>query len=94
MKYRRKDYKAVSEALGTILLLLISIILVSVVALWLSSIPREEDLPRVDLVASYDQVSDELTIEHQGGDVLLDADTQIVIKRNFVNTTRYTFTDA
>ncbi|UCH88962.1 MAG: type IV pilin [Thermoplasmata archaeon] len=89
----RKDYGAVSEALGTILLLLISIVLVSMVAVWLNSIPKEDETPQVDLVASYNYEEDELTIKHHGGEVLYDDETEIVIKRNIMNITRWSPSD-
>ena len=89
----RTDMRAVSEALGTILLLLISIALVSIVAVYLNSIPMEEETPQVELVASYSSEDQELVIVHRGGETLPAGATEIVITRNFVNVTRYGLSD-
>lgn len=89
----RSDIKAVSEALGTILLLAISIVLVSVVAVWLNSIPQEEERPQVKFVATYDSDADEVTITHRGGEVLAEKDVRLQFIRNSVTQPRLTMAD-
>ncbi len=62
--------KAVSEALGTIFLLGISMSLVGLVYYWVDSLPDPQDTLMVDLNASWDSVNGEyfIFIEHVGGD--------------------------
>jgi len=70
-----QDLRAVSEIVSTILLLGISVAMVSSVALWLSSIPLPDERLDVDLLGIYQNGN--MTIEHQGGEMLEEEFTRI-----------------
>jgi FlaG/FlaF family flagellin (archaellin) len=92
MKIKRKN-QAVSEVIGVILLLGISIALFAGVQLVVYSYPFEPSPPSLNLVASIDQ--ENILIEHQGGErISLDALIRIkvgdldhisVIARDYLN---------
>lgn len=84
-KTRRKNC-AVSEVLGTILLLLISVSLFSAIYLTLFSIDVKVEAPTVDLIGSVED--NYLVVEHRGGKSL-SLDTKIMI--NFNSNSHLTF---
>ena len=49
-----KDIKCVSEAIGTILLLAIAIVLVGVIGIWIQSFDQPEEVINVDLTANFE----------------------------------------
>jgi hypothetical protein len=71
--YRSK--KAVSEALGTILLLAVAIVLVSAMFVWTQTIPELDEGRMVSFIADYSDGN--ISIRHQGGDPLKNSDTEI-----------------
>lgn len=77
-----KDTKGVTEALGTVMLLVISISLVSIVFVWVNSISDFGE-GRILADLSIDFENNVVTIEHKGGDVLNDKETQILIRIDF-----------
>ena len=66
----KKNNKAVSEVLGTILLLVISVSLFSVVYVSLFSIDVEPNSPSINLVGTID--NNKLFLEHRGGEDISD----------------------
>ncbi|MCU0799013.1 MAG: type IV pilin N-terminal domain-containing protein, partial [Candidatus Thermoplasmatota archaeon] len=79
--FKKKDISwalGVSEAVGTVLLLGISVALAGFVALWTSQIEEGEEGIYVDLWASVQ--GNDLVITHRGGDVLKGTGTFIVIR--------------
>ncbi len=74
----RRTLLGVSEAVGTVLLLGISMVMVGGVALWTSQIGDMEEGLYVDLYASLE--GETLTITHRGGDPLNGADTEIAVR--------------
>lgn len=79
IKFRKSNAIAVSEVLGTIFLLLISVTLISAVSITLLSIDVKTEAPAVDLVASVE--GNYLVVEHRGGEPL-DLETKILIDYN------------
>ena len=88
----RRDYKAVSEAIGTILLLAIAIVLAGAVAVWAHSVEMPERDRNVDLSSSVDQ--NVIVIHHMGGEVLKDSETTITIIIDNSNFYHYDFIDS
>ncbi|MCK5773623.1 MAG: type IV pilin N-terminal domain-containing protein, partial [Thermoplasmata archaeon] len=76
-RFNRSDIKAVSEAIGTVLLLGISVTLAGSVALWTAQIDPGEEGLYVDLWA--DVQGDDLVLMHKGGDLLTGASTTVKI---------------
>ncbi|MGA1848497.1 MAG: hypothetical protein ACMUHB_04065, partial [Thermoplasmatota archaeon] len=82
----RKDRKqgptilGVSEAVGTVLLLGISVVMVGGLALWTSQIEDTEEGLFVDLWARVD--NDDLSIIHRGGDILDGSNTVITVRNS------------
>jgi FlaG/FlaF family flagellin (archaellin) len=79
---RVNDKSAVSEAIGTIILLAIAIALIGIVAVWVETLPQAPEHKTIDLAFTHDEfVSGQMTIdlEHQGGDVLRSDQTEIRI---------------
>lgn len=75
-----RDLIGVSEAVGTVLLLGVSVIMVSGIALWTTNIDEGEEGLYIDLVAS---VQDNLlVISHKGGDFLEGSSTTIIIRNS------------
>ena len=66
----KTDLKAVSEAIGTILLLAISVSLVGVMAVWVNTLPEPEEAIEADLKGTMVIENDQhiVRIEHMGGD--------------------------
>ncbi len=77
-KIKRKD-TAVSEVLGTILLLVISVSLFSTIYVTIFSIEVESSTPAVDIIGTIDE--NMLILEHRGG-VSLSLDTEIILDFN------------
>jgi FlaG/FlaF family flagellin (archaellin) len=87
-----KDVKAVSEAIGTILLLAIAIVLAGAVAVWAHSLDMPEVGRNVDLSSSVDQ--NVVVIHHMGGEILDEEDTLITIVIDGVAYYHYNFEDS
>jgi flagellin-like protein len=88
----RRDNKAVSEAIGTILLLAIAIVLAGAVAVWAHSLEMPERDRNVDLSSSVDQ--NVIVINHMGGEVLKDSETTITIVVDNSNFYHFDFKDS
>jgi FlaG/FlaF family flagellin (archaellin) len=72
----------VSEAIGTIILLAIAIMLIGIVAVWVETLPEVPEHKAVNLSFTHDDlISGQMTmdLEHQGGDVLRSDQTEIRI---------------
>ena len=67
---------AVSEVMGTIFILMISISIFSVVSITLFSIDVKEEIPTVDIVASIEE--NFLILSHRGGESL-DLETTVMV---------------
>jgi hypothetical protein len=76
-KLLRKDYLAVSEAIGTVLLLAIGIVLVGVVAVWVTTLPGPTEAADVNLVGTYED--GKIFIQHNGGEPLEGRDIVIMV---------------
>ena len=72
-----KSKAAVSEALGTILLLAVAVVLVSAMFVWTQTIPELDEGKMVSFTADYEDGN--LTITHFGGDPILNSETEIRI---------------
>jgi len=74
--------RAVSEVIGTILMLAVTVILVAAVGLWATTLGEGEDEVQADMFSDieYDGHSDIYHITHQGGEALLEYDITINIK--------------
>lgn len=79
MKKRRTDTFAVSEVLGTILLLGISVSLFSVIYISFFAVDVEPSTPNVDMMATLQD--NHLIVEHRGGEDL-DLETRLMIRYN------------
>ncbi|MBN2603544.1 MAG: type IV pilin N-terminal domain-containing protein [Candidatus Thermoplasmatota archaeon] len=88
MKNKRKN-AAVSEIIGTVLLLGITISLFAVLCVVVLAYPHPSPPPSVNLVGMVD--NDYLIIEHRGGESLT-LDTTVIIS-NETSTIRYTLKD-
>lgn len=80
----KRANKAVSETVGTLLLLGISVALFSVVYLSVLTIYPSSTKPSVNFICSVDENNENITIEHCGGKEL-DLDTEIQISINATN---------
>ncbi len=87
LKFKRRDLRnnssAVSEAIGTIILLGIAITLIGVVAAWVQTVPEIPEQKQVNLFVN-DPIKIApgkftIDIEHRGGDTLFAEDTEIRI---------------
>ena len=76
MRNIRKANKAVSDVIGTILLLGMAVSLFSVLSVIVLSYPFEENPPTVNLIGYVD--ANEIVIEHRGGESL-SFDTKIAL---------------
>jgi len=76
MRNIRKAKKAVSDVIGTILLLGMAVSLFSVLSVIVLSYPFEENPPTVNLIGYVD--ANEIVIEHRGGESL-SFDTKIAL---------------
>ena len=86
MKKMKKAKEAVSDVLGTILLLGITISLFSVLSVVVLSYPFDPSPPSVDLIGYIDQ--NEIIIEHRGGEKLsLDTPIKIIINNSMTFST-------
>jgi len=83
LKILKMGNKGVSEVVGTLLLLTISVSLFSVIYASIFSIEISEPTPTVDIIGSIND--NELILNHQGGDDL-DLDTEVIISVNGKNT--------
>lgn len=73
----RLNKNAVSEALGTILLLAVAVVLVSAMFVWTQTIPKLDEGKSVNFSANYE--NNNLTIKHMGGDYLEAKDIEIKV---------------
>ncbi len=78
------DRVAVSEAIGTILLLAIAIVLAGVVSIWAYNIEHPEEMVAVDLTSKME--TNVIEIKHIGGEPLDERDTKITI---FIDSSKY-----
>lgn len=78
----RTNYWAVSEAIGTVLLLAIGIVLVGVVAVWVSTLPEPAEVADVNLVGTYE--NGYVIIKHNGGELVKGRDVEIRIVHNHI----------
>ena len=84
---RRPDTAGVSEVVGTILILGMTVVLFSSIILWVSSFPTPEARTRLDLASSMEpmyngvglEVGINITMGHQGGDSLQPFRTTIYV---------------
>jgi flagellin-like protein len=92
MKFKKRwlDNKGVSEIIGTILTLAITVVLFASIMAFVTNMPAPIDRPTVDFLSSLSIAagSGTVTLTHNGGEALNDYETQIlVIKDNVVLTT-------
>lgn len=88
---RIKSKNAVSEVVGTLAMLTITILIFSILFLWVQSIPTPQDTTHADLSAKaeFDLTGAYINITHNGGEILK-GDIDIIIgDENFVS--KYTF---
>jgi hypothetical protein len=91
-----KKKSAVSEALGTIMLLGIAMALIGLVYYWVASLPSPEEDIRVDLKGTMEIVNNQrvVFIEHKGGEPLDVHQIQIIIKLNNIAERTYIVADS
>jgi flagellin-like protein len=80
------DRKGVSEAIGTILLLAIAIILIGVVAVWVETVPEPPKHKQANLKVTYSEIATgvvTIDILHEGGDTLNGGETEISIIQSY-----------
>lgn len=83
----REDASGVSEVIGTILILAMTVVLFSTIIIWVSSFPTPTAQTRVDLLANLSpayngegsEVGDWINITHQGGESMQAASTVIYV---------------
>ncbi|MCK5561584.1 MAG: type IV pilin, partial [Thermoplasmata archaeon] len=88
----KKDRVAVSEAIGTVLMLAIAIVLVGFVSIWAYSLEMPEDKINVDLTSKIE--TKVIEIKHIGGEQLDELDTRITIIVENINYFHYKFADS
>ncbi|HKZ48287.1 MAG TPA: type IV pilin N-terminal domain-containing protein, partial [Thermoplasmata archaeon] len=85
----RKDTKGVSEIIGTMLILAMTVVLFSVIIIWVNSFPSPRQATRLDFegALSFDvdpgppaKAYANITIVHKGGDVLTYDDTNVYLR--------------
>jgi FlaG/FlaF family flagellin (archaellin) len=88
----KPDLKAVSEAIGTILLLAISVSLVGVLAMWVESLPEQTPTVEVDMEATMEDFANHIVrIDHNGGDDLDLSQIEVYVKVDGVTKEIYQF---
>ena len=82
----REDKSGVSEVIGTILILAMTVVLFSTIIIWVSNIPTPVAHTRVDIKSSMDpvysggvEIGVNITLLHQGGESLTAAPTIIYV---------------
>jgi len=82
----REDRSGVSEVIGTILILGITVVLFSTIIIWVSSIPTPSAQTRVDIRSTMDpiylagvEVGVDITLFHQGGEALYPVPTILYV---------------
>ncbi len=95
----REDDSAISEVVGTILILAMTVVLFSTIIIWVSTIPTPVAQTRVDIQASLtirysatgQEIGDWINMTHQGGESMPASSTQIYItdQRPSGTTTNY-----
>ena len=85
------DRRGAAEIIGDILLVSMSVMMVSLLALQLSSVQNPTEATRVDLGASYD--GQNITVLHMGGDRLDNSSTKFYLFINDSLTRRANITD-
>ena len=83
----REDESGISEVVGTILILAMTVILFSTIIVWVSSFPTPVAQTRADMIADLTpqynaagtQVGDWINVTHQGGESLVAASTLIYV---------------
>jgi FlaG/FlaF family flagellin (archaellin) len=81
-KTNRMDALAVSEAIGTILMLAVTTVLVGAVAMWAATLGGVDEEVQVDFLSNieYDGSDDIYYITHQGGETMKERDITIHVK--------------
>lgn len=80
--YEKWKYSAVSELIGTILLVGLVIAAMAIITVLLISNPPPEEIPHLNVLASRDVTSRQFFLYHNGGDVLLEEKTVIRINND------------
>ncbi len=82
----REDKSGVSEVIGTILILAMTVVLFSVIIVWVTSIPTPAAQARTDMQAEMDpiysggtEIGVNITLTHQGGEALYPVPTIIYV---------------
>jgi flagellin-like protein len=82
----REDESGVSEVIGTILILAMTVVLFSVIIIWVTSIPTPTALTRLDVQSSMSpiysaglEIGVNITLTHQGGEALQPVPTLIYV---------------
>lgn len=84
-RYRlRNDESGVSEVVGTILILAITVVLFATIILWVASIPAPPTTTKLDMDAAYVPIllngnGANITLRHRGGEDLFPTDVRIYI---------------
>ncbi len=86
-----RDRKGVSEVLGDILLVSMSVVLVSVIAYQVTSIKTPVQSTKIDLVATID--GNNLVISHMGGEKLQEKYIKIYVGEGAIATNKYNLSD-
>ncbi len=89
-----KDQRSVSEALGTILLLAVAMVLIASVAAWVQTLPAVPEQKNVKFDVSYTELSSNklfIDIEHLGGDRLDVTETKIYLNIIYPNFFGYSY---
>jgi FlaG/FlaF family flagellin (archaellin) len=91
----KPDLLAVSEAIGTILLLAISVSLVGVLAWWVQSLPEPKERIEADLEGTWSDDTGQhmVYVEHKGGDDIDVQQIEIAIKFNGITRKIYQLQD-
>jgi len=82
----REDESGVSEVIGTILILAMTVVLFSTIIIWVSSIPTPSAQTRVDIASALDpvysggvEIGVNITLFHQGGEALAPVPTIVYV---------------
>ncbi|MGC9308675.1 MAG: PKD domain-containing protein, partial [Thermoplasmatota archaeon] len=92
-KYREKwnNKSAVSEILGTVLLLAIAVIIFSSLIVYVLSMDADPEAPNLHLVGTVAGDGSNAIIEHRGGDTLRLKDTKVMLQRGIQEHVTITF---
>ena len=83
------DERAVSPVIGVILMVAITVILAAVIGTFVLDLGQSagQAAPQASLAISVDSSTDEVTIDHTGGDALVNTSTRVIIDGNGTTTT-------